>query len=63
MEEMVWVKYVDSDRLPGRKKIWWYGYGGGFARQMESFIDMQFARGVGKRIAGAFRAAGALLRK
>jgi succinate-semialdehyde dehydrogenase/glutarate-semialdehyde dehydrogenase len=63
MEEMVWVKYVDTDRLPRRKKIWWYEYGGDFARQMEGFIDLQFARGVGKRISGALRSAGALLRK
>jgi delta 1-pyrroline-5-carboxylate dehydrogenase len=26
LEEMVRIKYVDSDRLPGIKKVWWYGY-------------------------------------
>jgi acyl-CoA reductase-like NAD-dependent aldehyde dehydrogenase len=33
MEEMVRIKHVDSDRLPGMKKIWWYGYGQGFTRR------------------------------
>jgi len=27
LEEMVRVKYVDSDLLPRMKKPWWYGYG------------------------------------
>jgi acyl-CoA reductase-like NAD-dependent aldehyde dehydrogenase len=58
MEEMVRVKYVDSDRMPGMKKVWWYGYGGKFARQMEGFVDMQFARGWMAKLRGAVRAAG-----
>ena len=60
LEEMVRVKYVDADRLPGMKRPWWYGYGGGFARQMEGFLDLQFARGVGRRLSGALRSAGVL---
>jgi acyl-CoA reductase-like NAD-dependent aldehyde dehydrogenase len=63
LEEMVRVKYVDSDRLPGMKRPWWYGYGGAFARQMEGFIDLQFARGLGGRLRGALRSAGVLGRK
>jgi acyl-CoA reductase-like NAD-dependent aldehyde dehydrogenase len=63
LEEMVRVKYIDSDRTPGMKKVWWYGYGERFARQMESFLDMQFARGVAARVGGALRAAGAVRRK
>ena len=27
LEEMVRVKYLDVDRMPGMKKVWWYGYG------------------------------------
>ena len=27
LEEMVRVKYLDIDRLPGMKKVWWYPYG------------------------------------
>lgn len=60
LEEMVRIKYLDSDRLPGIEKIWWYGYGKAFARQMEGLLDGQFARGLGRRLRGALRAAGAL---
>jgi succinate-semialdehyde dehydrogenase/glutarate-semialdehyde dehydrogenase len=63
LEEMVRLKYVDSDRLPGIKKVWWYGYGERFTRQMESFLDLQFARGLSSRVRGALRSAGALRRK
>lgn len=60
LEEMVRLKYLDCDRLPGMKKVWWYGYGAAFARHMEGFIDMQFARNLGVRLRGALRAAGAI---
>ncbi len=63
LEEMVRIKYVDSDRLPGMKKIWWYGYGAGFARQMEGFLDLQFARGWGQRLKGALSSAGVLRKR
>jgi acyl-CoA reductase-like NAD-dependent aldehyde dehydrogenase len=58
LEEMVRLKYLDSDRMPGMKKVWWYNYGASFARQMEGFIDFQFARGLRERLGGALRAAG-----
>jgi acyl-CoA reductase-like NAD-dependent aldehyde dehydrogenase len=60
LEEMVRIKYLDSDRLPGMEKVWWYGYGKAFTRQMEGLLDFQFARGLGQRLRGAVRAAGAL---
>jgi succinate-semialdehyde dehydrogenase/glutarate-semialdehyde dehydrogenase len=63
LEEMVRLKYVDSDRMPGMKKVWWYGYGENFVRQLERFLDMQFAPGFGRRLRGALRAAGVLRRK
>jgi len=63
LEEMVRTKYVDSDRLPGVKKIWWYGYGEAFSRQMEGFLDLQFARSWGQRLRGALRSVGPLKRK
>ena len=63
LDEMVRVKYLDTDRLPGMKKVWWHGYGEKFTRQMEGFLDMQFARGLGVRLRGALRAAGVLRRK
>lgn len=60
LEEMVRPKYLDSDRMPGIKKVWWYGYGGTFARQMEAFVDMQFARSISDRLRGALRSAGVI---
>ncbi len=63
LEEMVRTKYLDSDRLPGIKKVWWYGYGEEFTRQMEGFVDLMFARGLGQRVRGAIRSAGAYARK
>jgi succinate-semialdehyde dehydrogenase/glutarate-semialdehyde dehydrogenase len=60
LEEMVRVKYLDVDRTPRMKKLWWYGYGAAFTRQMEAFLDLQFARGIAKRLRGAFRSTGAL---
>ena len=63
LEEMVRLKYLDVDLAPGMKKVWWYGYGATFARQMEGFLDFQFARGLGKRLRGALRAAGVVVRK
>jgi len=60
MEEMVRVKYLDSDRLPRMKKLWWYGYGERLTRQMEAFVDMQFAHRVSGRLRGALRSAGVL---
>ena len=32
---MVRLKYVDTDQVPRIKKVWWYGYGERFRRQME----------------------------
>jgi len=63
LEEMVRVKYVDSDRLPGLRKVWWYGYGEAFGRQMAAFLDLQFARSVVDRMKGALRSARLLSRK
>jgi len=63
LEEMVRIKYLDSDRLPGMKKVWWYGYGESFNRQMEGFLDLMFAGSWGKRLRGAVRSAGILTRK
>ncbi len=63
LDEMVRVKYLDIDRMPGMKKVWWHGYSESFRRQMEGFLDMQFARGLGARLRGAMRAAGVVRRK
>jgi acyl-CoA reductase-like NAD-dependent aldehyde dehydrogenase len=63
LEEMVRLKYVDSDLMPGMKKVWWYGYGMNFAQQMEGFIDFQFAQGLAERLRGALQAVGVLRNK
>jgi succinate-semialdehyde dehydrogenase/glutarate-semialdehyde dehydrogenase len=63
LEEMVRLKYLDVDLMPGMKKVWWYGYGATFARQMEGFLDFQFARGLADRLRGALRATGVVVRK
>jgi acyl-CoA reductase-like NAD-dependent aldehyde dehydrogenase len=60
LEETVRIKYLDSDRLPGMKKVWWYGYGSAFIRQMEGLLDLQFASKLGQRLRGAVKAAGSL---
>jgi succinate-semialdehyde dehydrogenase/glutarate-semialdehyde dehydrogenase len=62
LEEMTRIKYVDCDRVPGMKKVWWYGYGGTFARQMEGFLDLQFAGSWASKMRGGLRAAGAVLK-
>jgi acyl-CoA reductase-like NAD-dependent aldehyde dehydrogenase len=63
LEEMVRTKYVDAERLPGVKRVWWYGYGRTFSRQMEGFLELQFARDWRNRLRGGWKAAGALARK
>jgi succinate-semialdehyde dehydrogenase/glutarate-semialdehyde dehydrogenase len=63
LEEVVRIKYLDSDRLPGMKKVWWFGYGSDFVRQMEGFVDSLFASGPIQRMQGAIRSSGALRRK
>jgi succinate-semialdehyde dehydrogenase/glutarate-semialdehyde dehydrogenase len=63
LEEMVRVKYLDSDLLPHMKKVWWFGYGSEFTREMESFLDMIFARPLRERVRAAVHACGALWRR
>jgi succinate-semialdehyde dehydrogenase/glutarate-semialdehyde dehydrogenase len=63
LEEMVRVKYLDSDLLPRMKKIWWFGYGKGFAGEMESFLDLLYARPLREKLKAGMRAAGALWRR
>jgi len=62
LEEMVRVRYLDSDLLPRMKKPWWYGYGSELAGAAEGFLDFQFAKGWGARLKGAMRSMALLLR-
>jgi succinate-semialdehyde dehydrogenase/glutarate-semialdehyde dehydrogenase len=40
--EMVNVKYVDVDRLPGTPKPWWYRYGEGLEKAADAFLRFEF---------------------
>jgi succinate-semialdehyde dehydrogenase/glutarate-semialdehyde dehydrogenase len=60
LDEMVRLKYVDTDFTPGMKKVWWYGYGASLARQIEGFMDSQFSRSWTSRLRGAMQSAGLL---
>jgi succinate-semialdehyde dehydrogenase/glutarate-semialdehyde dehydrogenase len=63
LDEMARVKYVDSDLVPGMKKIWWFGYGGGFASEMEGFLDLLYGRALREKLKAGVRSAGALWRR
>jgi len=63
LEEMVWPKYVDSDRIPRMKKLWWYGYGPAFGQQMGGFIELLFAKGLIKRLRGGVKSTKSYLRR
>ncbi len=63
LEEMVRIKHVDTDLLPGWRKVWWYRYGEKFTRQMEGFLDFLFSRSLWTRLRGGLRAAPAGLRR
>ncbi len=62
LAEMVQVKYVDTDLLPGMPKVWWFGYGPKLKQQMDGFIDLLFSGSRGKKLKGALRSAGLLRR-
>jgi acyl-CoA reductase-like NAD-dependent aldehyde dehydrogenase len=63
LEEMVWPKYVDSDRMPRMKKLWWYGYGPAFAQQMGGFIDLLFGKKLINRLRGGVKSTKSYLRR
>jgi acyl-CoA reductase-like NAD-dependent aldehyde dehydrogenase len=51
--EMVNIKYVDVDRLPGRSKPWWFRYGAELERAADSFLRFEFGGGIGARFRNA----------
>jgi acyl-CoA reductase-like NAD-dependent aldehyde dehydrogenase len=63
LEEMVWTKYVDSDRLPRMKKLWWYGYDAAFGQQMGGFIELLFAKKLINRLRGGMKSTKSYLRR
>ena len=63
LEEMVRTKYIASDLMPSVRKVWWYGYGAEFRRQMEGFVDFLFSNSLTRRLRGGLKSAGAIARK
>lgn len=55
LDEMVRVKYLDIDLLPGIKKPWWYSYGREMASAAEAFLDFQFLRAMRRRMINGIR--------
>jgi acyl-CoA reductase-like NAD-dependent aldehyde dehydrogenase len=53
LDEMVRIKYVDSDLLPRMKKNWWYKYSEKFSAQIRGVLDLQFASSAKQRLRGA----------
>ena len=44
--ELVHVKYIDVERLPGKEKPWWYRYGAKLEQAAGSFLQLEFGAGV-----------------
>ncbi len=63
LEEMVWPKYVDSDRMPKMKKLWWYGYGPQFKEQMSGFIELLFSKKLKNRLQGGLKSSKSYIRR
>jgi len=56
--EMVNIKYVDVDRLPGLEKPWWYRYGPQLDKAADAFMKFEF----GGSLVGKIRHARAALK-
>ena len=54
--EMVHLKYVDVDRLPGMEKPWWYCYGAGLEKAADAFLRFEFEGGLAARLRNARQA-------
>jgi acyl-CoA reductase-like NAD-dependent aldehyde dehydrogenase len=63
LEEMVRLKYLDVDLMPGMKKVWWYGYGMSFSAADGRIPGYAVCPRSGTRLRGALRAAGVMWRK
>ena len=51
--EMVHLKYVDVDRLPGMEKPWWYHYGADLEKAADAFLQFEFGGGLSVRLRNA----------
>jgi succinate-semialdehyde dehydrogenase/glutarate-semialdehyde dehydrogenase len=62
-QEMVHVKYVDVDRLPGMEKAWWYRYGAALEKSAKAFLQFEFGSGVAVKLKNAREAMRSVFRK
>ncbi len=51
--EMVYVKYVDVDRLPKTEKPWWFRYGPDLQKAADAFLQFEFTGSLLGRIRNA----------
>ena len=63
LEEMVRLKYLDIDLMPGMKKVWWYGYGEGFGGRWKDSWTCSLPRDLATRLRGHEKAIGVVGRK
>lgn len=50
LREMVYVKYVDVDRLPGMAKAWWFRYGPELQKAADAFLQFEFGGSLAARV-------------
>jgi hypothetical protein len=50
---MVQTKYIDTDRLPGREKPWWYRYGADLECAADAFLRFEFSTGIAAKLGNA----------
>ena len=62
-DELVRLKYVDTDALPGVPKAWWYGYNQGLLESAGHMLETLFAPRWDHRVRGAARSARVLWRR
>jgi len=63
LAEVVHLKYVDVDLLPGIPKTWWYGYNRGLLDSAGRIVDALFAPRWARKIRATAKSAGVLWRK
>ena len=51
--ELVQMKYIDVDRLPGREKPWWFRYGVDLERAADAFLQFEFSSGIAAKLRNA----------
>jgi acyl-CoA reductase-like NAD-dependent aldehyde dehydrogenase len=60
--EMINLKYVDIDRMPGMEKPWWYRYGLELENAADAVLRFEFAGGLAARVRNARAAVKSMFR-